>query len=991
MKPFFLSGIFVLLSIFTAAQTLKELYEQSVALEKNGNYKEAALIREKIVTAALAEFGEEHSNYFGSLLSLGVCYYETQQYEKAETIYNKAIGLLKKICGAEHSDYASGLINLANLYQKTGQYAKAEPLFITAGEILKKSTGENSTKYTKYLNSFAVLYERMGQYTKAEGLYIKTIEIQEKSIGKEHVDYTLSQNNLAILYSRMGQYVKAEPLFLQAIEIRKKIVGEGHALYAGSLQDLGSLYTSMGLFDKAEPLLIQSLALRKKNLGENHYDYAQAVSNLGIMYAIMGQLDKAEPFFIESVERIKKILGENHPDYATNINNLAILYTNKRQYDKAAPLLAEAIEKRKKSLGENHPYYASGLEGLAALYVEMGDYEKAVTLSDRVRAIQSKTLGENHPEYAHNIYNLALIYNRMGDYEKAEHLLIKATGIALNNIRKTFTILSEKEKANFITQNEYLLLRGHSFSYSHRQSSVPIHTNNYNNQLFFKSLSLADTKNMLETVRESKDTIIQKLFNSWQAEKMLLAKQYSLPVAKRFAGLDSIETLTEAREKELTRRSFEFRKQQAAINIEVPVLFKNLKEEEAAIEFVSFQFLTTKRTDSLIYAAYILRKSDSIPVFVPLFEEKQLQKILDSTDKTTTAAIVNGFYRGFKVKNKNTPSLGQDLYNLIWQPLEPYLKGIKNITYSPSGKLYNIAFHALPVDSTVILMDKYKLQQYTSTRQVVLRNAEKGVPKPQNIVLFGNASFTLDSLQLAKQYKAEKQDAAFLMNRTTPDTRGAANNSWQDLPGTATEINKIQQLFDRKKIRAESFLKTNASEGNLKLLSGKSPQVLHIATHGFFLSKPGKENNSQGNSNAQIAADDPLLRTGLILSGGNYAWSGKTPIDGVEDGIVTAYEISQLNLSNTELVVLSACETALGDVKGSEGVFGLQRAFKMAGVKKMIVSLWQVPDKETAELMTAFYSYWMKGKTISDAFAQAQADMRKKYSPFYWAAFVLVE
>ena len=145
------------------------------------------------------------------------------------------------------------------------------------------------------------------------------------------------------------------------------------------------------------------------------------------------------------------------------------------------------------------------------------------------------------------------------------------------------------------------------------------------------------------------------------------------------------------------------------------------------------------------------------------------------------------------------------------------------------------------------------------------------------------------------------------------------------------------------------------------------------------------------NENSYSLAVDPLIRSGLILAGGNYAWSGKTPIDGVEDGIATAYEISQLNLSNTELVVLSACETALGDVKGSEGVFGLQRAFKMAGVKKMIVSLWQVPDKETAELMTSFYNYWLKGRSIGEAFAQAQSDMRKKYSPFYWAAFVLVE
>ena len=153
-----------------------------------------------------------------------------------------------------------------------------------------------------------------------------------------------------------------------------------------------------------------------------------------------------------------------------------------------------------------------------------------------------------------------------------------------------------------------------------------------------------------------------------------------------------------------------------------------------------------------------------------------------------------------------------------------------------------------------------------------------------------------------------------------------------------------------------------------------------------------KKNESALNqNNIYGAADDPLLRSGLALAGGNYAWAGKPAIDGVEAGIATAYEISQLNLSNTELVVLSACETALGDVKGSEGVFGLQRAFKMAGVKKMIVSLWQVPDKETAELMTTFYAYWMKGKTINESFTLAQEAMRKKYTPFYWAAFVLVE
>ena len=196
--------------------------------------------------------------------------------------------------------------------------------------------------------------------------------------------------------------------------------------------------------------------------------------------------------------------------------------------------------------------------------------------------------------------------------------------------------------------------------------------------------------------------------------------------------------------------------------------------------------------------------------------------------------------------------------------------------------------------------------------------------------------------------------------------------------------------MDRNKIAVTTYLKEQATEDRVYQLH--SPGILHIATHGFFLPDQKKnKTKEEGNGNVYSLAEDPLMRSGLVLAGGNYAWSGNPPVDGVDDGIATAYEISQLNFSTTELLVLSACETALGDIKGTEGVFGLQRGFKMAGVKKMIVSLWQVPDKETAELMSAFYTYWINGKTINEAFYQAQGELRKKYPALYWAAFVLVE
>jgi CHAT domain-containing protein len=410
---------------------------------------------------------------------------------------------------------------------------------------------------------------------------------------------------------------------------------------------------------------------------------------------------------------------------------------------------------------------------------------------------------------------------------------------------------------------------------------------------------------------------------------------------------------------------------------------ENLDEDEAAIEFVSFKLFDKKTTDSIIYAAYLFNKRDSSATFIPLFEERQLQKLLDSGGKSATG-IAHNFYRGIEVRDRSNLQLGTNLYNILWKPLEKYLKGITKVSYAPSGKLYGIAFQALRVDSNHLLMDKYQLQQYTSTRQIAMRNKEGPLVQAKDIVLFGNADFTMDSLELSGMQKG-KSDAS------TPNvvTRGGGGGTgvWPDLPGTAEEVRKIATLYDKNKISSKQFVEKDASEENLKSLSGNSPQTIHIATHGFFI--PAK--TSSDDKGTYHPADDPLLRSGLILSGGNYAWSGKTPVPGVEDGIVTAYEISQMNLSNTQLVVLSACETALGDIKGTEGVYGLQRAFKMAGVDKMIVSLWQVPDVETAELMTAFYGYWIGGKKIEDAFTQAQADMRKKYDPFYWAAFVLIQ
>jgi len=949
MKHVFTFLFALLLLISGKSQSWEKLSEQFEELYSAKKYDKAIFIGEKVIVAAKKEFGEINFRYTNSLVEIVDLYNILGQYKKAEPYCLQLISVEKKR-GEDSEGYFESLKRLGGVYIELGEYKKAEPLFLQAASSIKRKLDESSRGYANTLNDLAVLYGYMGQYDKAELYLIETKEIYKGIKNGNNPGFATCLSNLGYLYELLGQLDKAESFYLQAKNIREKFFGIEHLDYANSLNSLGSLYTEMGEYKKSEAYIIQAMKIREKMLGIEHVDYANSLQLLAYLYEKKSEYLRAEPLYIQAADIDKRQLGNYHPTYAADLYNLAMVNTLLGKYPEAEMYLIQSQEIKKRVFGEKHPDYINALSSLSLLYVFMGQYKKAEPI-----------------------------------------LLQYGTGF-LDKLKQIFLILSEKEKNNILKKLELLGIN-ESFLFKYSGASSEFKKVNFNLHLFFKSLSLIDTKRKLDQIRNSKDTLVKKKFIELQSSKSTLAMQYSLPLGRRREDLKNIEVLAENQEKELNRRSSTYRNGKQEINISLTEVQRQMSDNEIAIEFTSFELYNGIKQDSIIYGAYILHKDDSVPVFVPLCEEKQLQRLWDSAG-TTATSIVNKFYRGLGLENKSAAgTLGSELYKLIWQPLEPYLKGVKKVCYSPAGKLYSIAFHALPVDSSSVLMEKYELQQYTSTRQLALRNIESQSSKPVTITLFGNAQYTLDSIDLEKQKENHAGKENGSASVYTLQKRSNDNSTWSSLPGTADEVSKIKQLFDENKVFTNAFVQKSASEENLKALNGTSPQILHIATHGFFLPEPDMKKNESGlnEQNSYSLADDPLLRSGLILAGGNYAWSGKTPITGIEDGIATAYEISQLDLSNTELVVLSACETALGDVKGSEGVFGLQRAFKMAGVKKMIVSLWQVPDKETAELMTAFYTYWMDGKTINEAFTQAQAEMRKKYAPFYWAAFVLVE
>jgi len=342
-------------------------------------------------------------------------------------------------------------------------------------------------------------------------------------------------------------------------------------------------------------------------------------------------------------------------------------------------------------------------------------------------------------------------------------------------------------------------------------------------------------------------------------------------------------------------------------------------------------------------------------------------------------------------KAKSVSAFG-NIYDLVLKPLEEELIDIQTIYFSPSGILNQIPFSAISIKKNERLIDKFNLIRLSSTSKI--SEFESSI-QPSDIVFFGGVEYDISR-------RNNINDSTLLNIKTLEAFKSSNSNlgnskSWKYLPGTLTEIESIKSQFENINISSQIFKGESATEEAFKKLDGNSPKIIHIATHGFFYEnvKSKSVSNAQMLENLSLYsyAEDPLLRSGLIFAGGNYAWAnGINPYE-KEDGVLTAMEISNLDLSNTDLVVLSACETGLGDIEGSEGVYGLQRAFKMAGVDIVVMSLWGVPDKETAEFMEHFYSNWLGGMKLRDAFNQTQRIMANRYNnePEKWAAFVLFE
>ena len=994
---------------------LAAVYFQREQFEK----AEPFLLEARSIKAEI--MGKNHPDYLRTCDNLGLLYYSLGDYKKAEPLYLETNLIREKTVGKEHPEYARSCNNLAIIYVNLGIYEKAEPFFLLAKEINQKVLGKENPDYAKLCYNLALIYSEMANYSKAELLHIEAKEINEKALGKQNPEYANSCHSLGKLYVQMGQYQKAEAFYLEGKLIREKILGKNHPEYAASCQDLANLFQILGEYDNAEKLSIEAKQIYEKTLGKMHLDYASSCLNLGGLFQRLGQYDKAEQLYLEAKNIIVEKVGIDHHQYALCCNNLGALYSTMLNYQKAEPLYIEAKQIREKIFGKGHPIYAescnnlgllywkmhwfkmaeslllesketlgkvlgkesstyaSACSNLGNLYLEIAKFEDALSLFEEAKLVQEKMLGKEHPAYIGICHSLANLYSVQQNHGKAFEMFEEAFHLQNLHFYKVFQFTSEEEKYSFLKKN--LMLENHFFSFNISFESDYKQGFAYDVSLSHRNLILSGSKKLRNSIYDATDTSIKIKYNAWINLREKLAYLYSIPIAKRSADVDSLENQANILEKELTRISQFFEKEQKEGTITWKDIHQYLNPDEAALEFVKFNYYYQGRsTDSIYYIVFLLRKDKNGPIFIDLFESRQIEKLLGSGSTVNT---VTAFYRNANKTNA---------FNLIWKPIERHLEGINRIYYAPTGILNRISFAALPISDHEVLSDKYQLIQLNSTASVI-DQSDRVITPNDKISLYGAIQYDVDSSTLqraALPFAGNTEPTIFYSDE---NLRG---NSWKYLPGTGKEINTIGSLGKQRYYSVTSRSGVQASEESLKALNGShSPSVLHIATHGFFF--PDPKNIEKSNSQELVLgssfrlSDNPLFRSGLLFSGANNAWNGKR-IKGLEDGILTAYEVSNLYMPNTKLVVLSACETGLGEIQGNEGVYGMQRAFKIAGVENLVMSLWKIPDNTTAEFMQEFYKNIFNKQSIEKAFYNAQTILKGRYrkEPYKWAAWVLV-
>jgi CHAT domain-containing protein/tetratricopeptide (TPR) repeat protein len=875
-----------------------------------------------------------------------------------------------------------------------GWIRAAQARRITPAETAKL-TAEQEQRRAAAREMHHQVVELYGQakFTEALAVAERIGGILEEILGERHPEYAANLNNVGLLHRAAGDLGRAEPLLARALELRRQVLGEEHPDCAESMQNLGALYQSLGDYRRAEPLFRAALDINRALLGRQHPGYAVSLNNLASLYQAQGDLERAEPLLEESLEVNRRALGEQHPDYCVVLNNLATLYLDLDQPQRAEPLLRRVVDTRRLLLGESHPDLANSLNNLAQVYLALGDDQRAAALLRESLEIVQRSLGADHPRCETGLANLAAVQALTGNWRAAADSLDANRRLMRRHAARVLPALSVDEQLRFLQVNDLIprhmafslgLTRADDSALSARSAAWVINGKALAEQSLAErerlALASADrqTSDLAASLKESRSRLAalaaatpspdeQATFQAdlarWTQEEQSLSKQFAQAHGEP-ARDDPWVELHEAR---------------AALDA-----------DEVLIEIVRFSFAElTQRSEKEKwkpprYAAWIVPAADHGDVrVIDLGPADAIDHAVAAVRTRLAAASTDIRQQGEPAATEEMRTVLRELAKLILDPClevvdEPIASGaaateprqLRNLVLSPDANLWLTPWAALPLANGSHLIEHRGLRYVVTGRDLV---------RPANRPLATNPPVILADPDFGPPSAA-----------ASAPLRVPAN--WPRLPGTAAEAASIREWVARYcQSQPAVHLGGEASEslfGNLA-----RPRLAVLSTHGYFLENEQLlPADAAPGSGATIS--NPLLRCGLVLAGANLRAEGRDAA--ADDGILTGLEIVGQDLRGTELVVLSACETGLGDIRNGEGVAGLRQAFLLAGARSVLATLWQIPDRDTAAIMEEFFAQLAAGQAKGDALRAAQlqriTDRRQRHGaahPLFWAAFTL--
>lgn len=773
---------------------------------------------------------------------------------------------------------------------------------------------------------------------------------------------------------------------------------EANDWYLITLDRLASIYRKTGRYYKSLEVyekLVRLAPVLSSDQGEGIWRVVKATSDIGDLMYRAEEYDKALTAFDLTLENLDYFKDDFPIFNKYKKVSSALLYvealTNKGQVLFDLEEIAEARLYYDKALdfveAETSPITlketGSLLVQLAALAVY--DYE-----DEKAEKYYTKALSVITDKEERSKIHLAFAdyYQLIGQDSLAAFHFLEALSMDLKRVQQNYTALSEKERLLFL---QPILKRFDAFfdfaiHYTHPDFLLKA----FNAHLIIKGLSLETTNNLQSVCNVTENTLLRNKCLEMQSLRKELSSSADLPLDIQ-NNLDA--RITEL-EKEIGLSSKELRviydKNNRNLDFtDIKRLLYNMGTPDSLT--MAIDFITIPETDEQgfrqpVYYAAIVIPRHPYPHFVRLATEEELADVLRVDVSAHSFNYITA------------ASESEYLYQLVWAPMLPYIQKAQHLHLCPTGLLSRIAFGTLQTGAfpNKRIMDQWSIHYYGALRDMLHLKADNGPGEDASALLIGGVKFDLTEEELNALIANQP-----LLDGSNPSPNlkvGARGEDFNFLNGSLEEVLAISQLFPENNV-VKLLSGARATEEKLTLFANEAPDILHIATHGYFFPTPpalqqkqGARKKSKGIEENIAASPNPLLRSGLALAGINRVWKGGRQIEGLEDGILTALEVSNLDLFNTKLVVLSACETGRGDIDNTEGILGLRRAFKIAGAQQLIISLWKVPDAQTSELMQLFYASYLAGNPAHTAFEYAQKEMSKRYSnPYYWAAFLLIE